>query len=106
LLIAQSSNRSSLRLGAARAVIRQWVLAMYVRNAGEMPWRWGAKSRHDDPLARRMTSMTWGEFKKRLEQQGVEDGDKLDYIDWHDDGMTDGPVATYDERLPGSFHVN
>ena len=50
--------------------------------------------------------MTWGEFKKRLEQQGVEDGDKLDYIDWHDDGMTDGPVATYDERLPGSFHVN
>ncbi len=47
--------------------------------------------------------MTWGEFKKAIERQGVEDADRVNYIDWHDDGVFEGPVVKFETT--GSFDV-
>lgn len=46
--------------------------------------------------------MTWGEFKKKIESQGVEDDDKINYIDWAFD--CEEPVVEFDHV--GNFSVH
>lgn len=50
-------------------------------------------------------SMTWGEFKKRIESLGISDDAKIGWIDVNNPNDVNEPIAAYREDEPDTFDI-